>query len=70
MSNQRIRKISPAGIVSTLAGNAGGLELGGGGYLDGPANFAQFYWPVGIALSSSGILYVADSYNGRIRKIQ
>jgi sugar lactone lactonase YvrE len=62
-SNHRIRKITPEGFVSTLAGKFFG-------FADGPANIAQFYVPVGIALDANGVIYVSDSGNSRIRKIQ
>ena len=50
-------------MVSSFAGN------GSYGFLDGPANNAQFYYPVGIALDNSGTVYIADQNNNRIRKI-
>ncbi len=61
--NQRIRKIDAAGNVSTLAGN--GTE----GFADGPGASATFYSPHGVAVDASGIVYVADGGNNRIRKI-
>lgn len=61
--NNKIRKISPAGIVSTLAGT------GAAEYIDGPGNVAAFNQPQGIAVDISGNVYVADSYNNRIRMI-
>jgi DNA-binding beta-propeller fold protein YncE len=60
--NHRIRVIS-GGTVSTLAGT------GVGGYQNGQATSARFNFPVGIALDSSGMVYVGDSDNHRIRMI-
>ncbi|MFV8356330.1 T9SS type A sorting domain-containing protein [Flavobacterium sp. XS1P32] len=62
--NQSIRKITPAGIVSTVAGNNGVP-----GSTDGSLAIASFYFPKGVALDSSGNIYVADRQNNKIRKI-
>ena len=59
----RIRRISPDGTVSTVAGN--GLA----GYVDGPAAEAEFWHPADIAVAPDGRLYVADWKNHRIRVI-
>ena len=63
-SNHTIRKITPAGAVTTLAGLAGSQ-----GSADGTGSAAQFRYPSGVATDSSGNVYVADSDNYTIRKI-
>jgi uncharacterized repeat protein (TIGR01451 family) len=61
-NNQTIRKITPAGVVTTLGGVAGSY-----GIADGTGPSARFMNPAGIAVANSGTLYVADSYNHEIR---
>ena len=63
-SGDTIRKITPEGVVSTLAGTAGNS-----GYLDGTGGTAQFNSPEGIAVDSSENVYVADTGNNAIRKV-
>jgi sugar lactone lactonase YvrE len=58
----RIRKITPAGDVSTLAG-------GGEDYRDGTGTAARFWNPLGVAVDAWGNVYVADAGNGCIRRI-
>jgi len=61
--NHRIRKITPAGVVTTLAG------AGGPGSVDGePAN-AKFNQPYGVAINASGMIAVADLSNNQVRLI-
>jgi sugar lactone lactonase YvrE len=64
--NSRVRKVSPGGVMSTVAGN-GSQTYGGDG---GPATSAQIGVPFGVALSSSGDLYISDYYNNRIRVVR
>jgi uncharacterized protein (TIGR03437 family) len=64
-STSRIRKVSPSGIINTLAGNSTFGYSGDGG----PAISAQLNYPAGLAGDSVGNLYVADSGNGRVRKV-
>jgi len=60
--NNRIREVS-IGVITTVAG--GGSSLGDGG----PATSAQLNGPSGIAVDAAGNLYIADTYNNRIRKV-
>ena len=62
--NQRIRKISPNGSVTTLAGT------GAAGSQDNPDGLlAGFYFPNGLAVDQTGNLFIADQLNNKIRKI-
>ncbi|MEO8052551.1 MAG: hypothetical protein ABI833_19250 [Acidobacteriota bacterium] len=62
--NNRIRRVSN-GVITTVAGNGTDGFNGDGG----PATNAQLSYPTGIAVDSGGVLYIADSNNGRIRKV-
>ncbi len=62
--NHTIRKVTPGGVVSTLAGLAGNS-----GSSDGTGSAARFYNPTGVAVNSGGNVYVADSGNNTIRKV-
>ncbi|HEU4595859.1 MAG TPA: NHL repeat-containing protein [Pyrinomonadaceae bacterium] len=61
--NQRVRKVTKEGVVTTLAGD------GTAGFRDGPAHAAQFNAPVGVAVDREGRVFVADTYNDRIRVV-
>ncbi len=63
-TNNTLRKVTPAGVVTTLAGTAGS-----GAPTNGTGAAARFDEPRGIAIDSSGTLYVADYDNHLIRKI-
>lgn len=60
--NGRIRKVDTAGIITTVAG-------GGSGGDGGPATAASLNGPEGVAVDESGNIFIADHYNGRIRKV-
>jgi len=65
-ADQRIRRVGPDGIITTVAGT-GSAGYGGGG----PAThvFAALNYPQGIAVSPDGTLYIADRYNYRVRRV-
>ncbi len=64
--NQRIRKVTVStGIISTVAGD-GTAGYNGDGI---PATSAELYYPYGVAATSSGKIYIADTYNNRIRAV-
>mgnify|MGYP001610709712 FL=1 len=63
--NQRIRKVTPGGIISTIAGS-GQVGFSGDG---GPATTASLSEPVDVAVDSTSNLYIADSRNQRIRRV-
>jgi streptogramin lyase len=62
--NHTIRKITPGGVVSTLAGTVGDV-----GSADGKGAAASFKYPAGVATDGAGNVYVADTGNDTIRKI-
>ena len=65
----RIRTVSPAGVVRTLAGGGSNWGRGGGDFADGQGLEARFKYPQGIAVDAQGNVYVGDAFNHRIRKI-
>ena len=62
--NNAIRRITPNGIVTTLAGRAGTI-----GSADGKGSGARFDYPCSLAVDNSGNIYVADFYNCTIRRV-
>lgn len=72
--NQNIRKITPAGLVTSIAGGAAwncgfGVRSCAASNTDGTGNLASFNNPVGITIDATGNLYVADRGNSNVRKI-
>jgi hypothetical protein len=64
-SNNRIRRITPVGTISTVAGNGNTGSTGDGG----AATSAELNAPLGVALDNAGNLYIADLSNSRVRKV-
>jgi hypothetical protein len=62
-NNHVVRKITPAGVVSTFAGN------GSLGFANGTATFASFKYPTGICMDTQGKYYVSEAGNEAVRKI-
>jgi len=62
--NNAIRKVTPDGKVTTIAGT------GEQGYADGEGNHAKFNGPSAIVVDKNGVIYVAEAGNNRIRKIE
>ena len=61
----RVRKVTPAGMITTIAGNGMASFSGDGG----PAPFAQLGFAISVATDAAGNLYIADSVNKRVRKV-
>jgi len=65
-TNSRIRKVTVStGVITTVAGNGTTGYSGDGG----AATSAELYWPEGVAVDSSGNIYIADSFSNRVRKV-
>ena len=62
--NHSVRRVSPHGQVTTVAGN------GKVGFADGVGDAARFYHPNGIEVDRQGLIYVADTWNHCIRRVQ
>jgi DNA-binding beta-propeller fold protein YncE len=70
---QRVRMVSSAGAVTTVAGSGAALPSGldvAGGYADGAALSARFSRPTAVAVAADGTVYVADSFNHCIRALK
>ncbi len=68
--NHRIRKVDTSGIISTVAGSgATGFDAGGFSGDGGPATDASLFNPLGVSVDGSGVIYIADTNNHRIRKV-
>jgi sugar lactone lactonase YvrE len=63
--DNRVRKIAPSGVVSTLAGDGFAGARGDGG----PAVSAQLHAPYGVAVDLAGNVYIADLGNNRVRRV-
>lgn len=60
--NHKVKKITPAGVVSTVAGSTGG-------HVDATGANAKFYYLTGLTVDANGNIYVADKDNHKIRKV-
>jgi hypothetical protein len=80
--NHRIRKVDASGTISTIAGSGPIGQWGGAGHImyryptgggfggdGGPSTSASLYCPASVAIDLAGNLFIADSYNHRIRKV-
>jgi sugar lactone lactonase YvrE len=63
--NDRVRKVSASGTITTVAGTGTPGFSGDGG----PATGAGLVYPSGVAVDAAGNLYIADTYNNRVRKV-
>ncbi|MDX2030003.1 MAG: Ig-like domain-containing protein [Blastocatellia bacterium] len=64
--NHTIRKVTPAGVITTVVGKSEQRGFGGDG---GPATQGMLSFPIGIAVDGAGNLYICDNTNVRIRKV-
>lgn len=63
-ANNTIRRVTPAGAVTTIAGTAGAL-----GFVDGQGTGAMFHAPAAVAVDGAGNVYIADALNNSVRLI-
>ncbi len=63
--HNRVRRVSPGGTITTIAGT-GVRGFSGDG---GPGTSARLYYPAGVAVDGQGNLYIIDKYNQRVRKV-
>ncbi len=69
-ANNRVRKVTPDGTITTVAGGGTGCALQTDTLGDGcPATSAVLYRPADVAFDGAGNLYIADAFNGRIREV-
>ena len=64
-NNGRVYRVTPGGTITTFAGTGQSSFSGDGG----PATSARLYGPAGLAVDGQGNVYIADSYNQRVRKV-
>lgn len=67
-----VRKITPQGVVTTLAGTEGMVALAGGTFpnaRDGTGTGASFHWPSALAMDTAGNIFVTERFSGQIRMI-
>ena len=69
-ANHRLRKVDPQGIITTIAGS-GPTGLGGGSFSGdgGPATEAQLSFAKGVVVDAAGNLFIGDTFNHRVRKV-
>ncbi|MBK8125111.1 MAG: hypothetical protein IPK56_00080 [Elusimicrobia bacterium] len=63
--NHRVRRVDADGVITTVAGNGNGAYAGD----NGPATQANLNHPMGVAVDAEGNLYIADTDNHRVRKV-
>lgn len=66
LTGQRVRKVSPDGVITTIAGTGRKGSSGDGG----PATEAEFNGPHSLAIAPNGDLYIADTWNNCVRRIE